>query len=211
MEKVFDQNENNLIELLESKDFSQLSPDESSYVLEHMSKEDYILRRSVIVETAQDNDTPSLPSSIDKAVFAYLEENDDTPIIPIWQSKGFAMMLSAAVAAILVWIILPFKDVEIIKGETKETTVYQTKIDTVFQEKLKLDTIVVEKPQIVYVSNTPKAPQNQMCTPIEIKQSNPSVAQSSQPAIDISNIDLSNKGSSAKSDNNSLVLSPVNP
>lgn len=210
MEKVFDQNENNLIELLESKDFSQLSPDESSYVLEHMSKEDYILRRSVIIETAQDINTPSLPSSIDKAVFAYLEESDETPIIPIWSSKGFAMMLSAAVAAVLVWIILPFKDVQIIQGETKQTTVYQTKIDTVFQEKLKLDTIFIEKPQIVYVSNTPKVTQNQMCTPIEVKQSNPSVAQSSQPAIDISNIDLSNKGSSAKSDNSSLVLSPVN-
>lgn len=210
MEKVFDHNENRLLELLESKDFEQLTESESIIVLEHMTKEDYELRRGLIIESSKETDSITPPSSVDTAVFAYLDENDDTRVIPIWQSKGFAMLLSAAVAAVLVWIILPFKEVEIIKSNPKESTVYETVIDTVYQERIKVDTVVVEKPQIVYLDKPLNQTQNQMCTPIDVKQSNPSMAQSSQPAIDISNIDLSNRGSSAKSDNNSLVLSPVN-
>lgn len=144
MDKHLNNIESKIQELLGSRDFNQLSPDERVLVLSQMSKEDYILQRKIHVESK----------------FLYEELGDKTTvaaplILPnerksFWfKSHPFYHTGIAVAATIILMLFIKYPGQEAIKTENK--TEYISKVDTVYQKEYIHDTVteIKEKPVVI--------------------------------------------------------------
>ncbi|CAG5081788.1 hypothetical protein [Parvicella tangerina] len=157
MDKHLYDNEIRLQELLEQKQFEELSADEKSFVLTLLTKEEYQLQRNIIIESA--------------TLYADKQNAIAPPLVPINECKGFWFKslplyqsgIAVAAVVLITWFIKPLEK-EVIKTEAQ--TEYITKVDTLIKTEYVYDTVyeVIEKPLVVekitYVevpveSNTP--------------------------------------------------------
>lgn len=118
--------ENQVFDLLESKDFHELHADEKAIVFELLNEEEYLLQRRIIREAQQD-EIAVIP--------APLVLPPEKRILPIW----IASACSAAAAAILVVLLMPPSDSLEIELKSFAPTVLQ---DTLIVENTVTDTVI---------------------------------------------------------------------
>ena len=142
MDKHLNPTEMKLQELMESKDFHELSSTDKEFVLNQLTEQDYQLQRDIILESQHLYDdhkkvvAPPLILSNASKSFWFKSH-------PIYQT-GIAVA-----ATILVMFFLKFPGKETIKKETEIQ--YVSQVDTLVQTEYIYDTVVevVEKPVIV--------------------------------------------------------------
>lgn len=114
-----------VFDLLESKEFEELTGEEQSQVLTVMSQSEYQLQRRIMVEAGES----------EKLVAGPLVLPAKRSVIPIW----FASIGSAAAAAILVFFLIePVKEIEV----NVQTTAPKIIRDTLIVENTVNDTII---------------------------------------------------------------------
>ncbi|MDC0257357.1 hypothetical protein OAK35_01295 [Crocinitomicaceae bacterium] len=114
-----------VFDLLESKEFEELTGEEQSQVLTVMSQSEYQLQRRIMVEAGES----------EKLVAGPLVLPAKRSVIPIW----FASIGSAAAAAILVFLLIePVKEIEV----NVQTTAPKIIRDTLIVENTVNDTII---------------------------------------------------------------------
>lgn len=171
--------------LIESKDFDQLSNSEKAFVLGMSTESDFRLERTVLVESKmvyQEIEPRSL----------ILNEEKKAIVIPLYQT------ILAVAASFLIGFLLFRSDgntTEIVNGQRLATT------DTVYVEKLVLDTIIQTKVEYIQV-----AAEQTATNEVQPNENTCSVL-SSQGSFeaDLSAMTLANKGTSAANDE-TLVL-----
>ncbi|MFD1552056.1 hypothetical protein DNU06_00850 [Putridiphycobacter roseus] len=137
-----------ITDLIENKDFNELSTLEQNHVLEHITAEDYALERAIIVESKQ-----LFLLADDYEPKQWLNENRSggflSATIPLYQA-----LLAIAAVFLLLYIVFPFTRVV-----TEENGSHLTaQVDTLWLETIRYDTVEVVlekevvKEKIVYVS-----------------------------------------------------------
>lgn len=188
-----------LTELLENKDFSELTKTELEKVLAHSSEESYQLERTVILQSKElfllsDKFEPK-PLIIDKKPVGLLSST-----IPLYQA-----LLAVAAVFLFMYLAIPFT--KIVGSENNNNL--RAQVDTLWLETIKYDTIevIVEKPivkeKIVYV--------NQIKDKIESNEE-PRLLNvpPSSFSPDLTSATLLNEGRSLKDDAMRLSLPSVN-
>lgn len=131
MENDLTQNEERLFQLIEAKDYNQLTPEEHLFVDEHFSEADYNLQRRMISEAAT----------------LFSESTAQPLLLPVDTSKGIAVRtvpLYQAVAAVAATIAL-FLSLWPYQASHPNQPVDGTqlgRIDTVIQTQIITDTII---------------------------------------------------------------------
>ena len=199
MDKHLTPTESKLHDLLNEKDYSDLSNTEVEFVLIHSSKEDYVLERAVILNAKtlfhEDEDVNPAPLIIP------LSYNNTglNKEMPIYQS-----LLLVAATIIIMLMIFPVNNNTIIDG-TKTEYIVNTDTIQIEKEVIKYDTIyqTVEKP--IYI-NKEVYVQSKYC--IEPIQEEPRLLNTNTRLSlpDLTKISTSNKGSSMKDDNLSSLI-----
>lgn len=186
MDKHLNEAEQQLLELVESTSFDELSKEQQTFVLKHISKEEYELRTIVLREGK--NAYESLePRKLQ------LEEDEKKGIlipIPLYQTV-------AAVAAAFLIAFFLFKQSpdEAINSEA----VPLAKVDTVYVEKILHDTVVQYKTQYVDRVIREQAPENKEVI-VENRERGSSMSNQSPLMPDLVEINLKNKGRSMQDD-----------
>ena len=175
-------------ELIESKDFDQLSNGENAFVLGRSAEANYRLERAIIVEAKNLNEeVEPLP--------LILEEKKGAVVIPLYQTI-------LAVAAAFVLGFLLFRSTHD-GGEIQQKQAL-SKIDTVYVEKQIIDTVIQTKTEYIQLAAKKSVPEVQST---QIISTAPSAVLSNQSNFeaDLSSTTLVNKGTSAKNEK-TLVL-----
>jgi hypothetical protein len=169
-------------ELIESKDFDQLSNSEKAFVLGISNEENYRLERTTILEA--------------RIIYAEVEPH---PLILEKEKKGIVIPLyqtMMAVAASFVLGFFLFKSTQVSTGTEKGQPL--AVIDTVYVEKQIIDTVIQTKTEYIQLAakNTTSPKETQPTKP------SPSAVLSSQTSFeaDLSDATLANKGKSAAND-----------
>jgi hypothetical protein len=118
--------ENNVFDLLESKDFHELHADEKTMVFKLLSEEEYALQRRIILE-AQHDTGAVIPGP--------LVLPSEKRVLPIW----IASAVSAAAAAVIVFLLMPPSDFLEIELKSYTPTAIQ---DTLIVENTVTDTVI---------------------------------------------------------------------
>lgn len=175
-------------ELIESKDFEQLSNSEKAFVLGISTEKEYRAERNVIIESRNiTNDLAPLP--------LVLPEDKRAIVIPLYQT-----ILAVAAAFVLGFFIFKSdnSDIEVNLNQTMANA------DTVYVEKIILDTIIETQTQTKYVLAENEGVSQTGTTRSERTNS----LFSSQGAFedDLSSVTLANKGTSAAKDETMILL-----
>ena len=177
-------------DLIEAKNFDELSNSERSFVLGQSTEDNFRLERTILLES--------------KMIYVYAEP---LPLILEKEKKGIVILLYQTILAIAASFILAFflfrsnETITEIGDKQKLATT-----DTVYVDRLIIDTLVQTKTEYVQLAaNQPQVIMNDV-QPIEAS-GNPSSVLSSQSSFeaDLSTATLANKGASAANDE-TLVL-----
>jgi hypothetical protein len=138
MEQRIKSNEWKLQNLLEQKNFSELSIPEKELVKELITKEEYLIRRELIVVTKEESDS-IIPLPL---VFPVKKTR---VVIPLYQ----AFFAVAATALVMLFLRFPYSNLGDIKGENEIKYVSVT--DTIKEIEYVYDTVYkeIEKTKIV--------------------------------------------------------------
>lgn len=170
-------------ELIETKDFDQLSNAERSFVLEQSTENNFRLERTVLLESKiayQEVEPRAL----------ILEEEKKGIVIPLYQT-----ILAIAAAFVLAFFLFRStgSTIKINNNQTLATT------DTIYVEKRIVDTIIQTKTEYIRLGE-----KEAQIVKVEVKcpQSNESSVLSNQSSFitDLSSATLANKGTSAAND-----------
>lgn len=124
MDKELSHNEERLFELLESKNFDQLSAAEQVFVLGQLSQEAYDLQRSILVEaTENDIEIPIV------APLVLPEKQKKAIVIPLYQA--IMAVASVVILFVLIWPSNP-TTTKIVYQKSKPQTITKFVHDTVF-------------------------------------------------------------------------------
>ncbi|MFK7785190.1 MAG: hypothetical protein AB8B56_08740 [Crocinitomicaceae bacterium] len=176
-------------ELIESKEFDQLSNAEKEMVLGMSNETNYRLERTLIVDAKSVYPEPEPRPLI-------LEEEKKGIVIPLYQ------MIVAVAAAFVLGFFL-FKSTQTLPTDERVEPIAVT--DTVYVEKKVIDTVIQMKTE--YVQLAAKSTRTE-----EVKSANdlnkPSAVLSSQTSFeaDLSKVTLSNKGKSASNDETFIFI-----
>lgn len=133
MDKELSHNEERLFELLESKNFDQLTASEQVFVLEQISQEAYELQRSILVEASENElEIPAvtplvLPEKQKKAI-----------VIPLYQA--ILAVASVVILFVLIWPSNP-TTTKIVYQKSKPQTITSVVYDTVFVANSGIETV----------------------------------------------------------------------
>lgn len=196
MEDYLNDNESRLFDLIETKNWEELSSEEQHFVAQHISVEEYRLQRNVVLgaeELYQDEILPlplSLPGTQKRTV--------TQRTIPMYQ----ALIAIAATILIFLWIWPRDNQTEIAQANqtNAEQAVAQTKTEYVY------DTIVR---YVTLVKNAEKAVKDTVYKMVSLTQivPEPILLQASAPPLpDLKKENLSTAGTSLKEDNTSQLL-----
>ena len=184
-------------ELIEAKDFDQLSNSEKAFVLGQSTENNFRMERTVLVES--------------KIGYAEIEPR---PLILEEEKKGLVIPLYQTILAVAASFVLGF----FFFRSNGTTTVIQKSqtlaaADTVYVEKLIVDTVIQTKTEYIRLA----VKQNEQ-TNIEFQSTqaigNPSSVLSNQASFeaDLSSATLANKGTSAANDETLVLMEGwVNP
>lgn len=200
MEDYLNENESRLFDLIETKNWEELSSEEQLFVAQHISMEEYRLQRNVVLgaeDLYQDEILPlplALPGTEKRTV--------TQRTIPMYQ----ALIAIAATILIFLWIWPRDNQTEIAQAKTPanqtnaEQAVAQTKTEYVY------DTIVR---YVTLVKNAEKAVKDTVYKMVSLTQivPEPILLQASAPPLpDLKKENLSTTGTSLKEDNTSQLL-----
>jgi hypothetical protein len=198
--KFNDMSENNEMiwqELVESKDFDQLTNAEKAVVLAMSTEANYRLERAAILEAQSIYVTPEPRPLI-------IEEEKKGIVIPLYQA-----ILAVAAAFVLGFFL--FKTTQTLPSNEKVEPIAET--DTVWVENRIIDTVIQTK--IEYVQLAAKSPSPNKEEPSEEKTS-PVAEESISPSAilvnqisfetDLSSATLANKGTSASKDETFIFI-----
>ena len=160
-----------LTELLEKKSFEELSEEEKSFVLTHLSETEYRQQHQLISEVKSDiKEEAKLLKANDQIRVNALEalslkhQEKDAKTIPLW--LNYKIPLWTAVAALLLIFILTTPllfNTKMSESAPNEQLVMR---DTVYIEKIVNDTIEITQPadtviKTVYISNKTKSTEDE--------------------------------------------------
>ena len=124
MDKELSHNEERLFELLESKNFDQLSAVEQAFVLGQLSQEAYDLQRSILVEATENElEIPAV------APLVLPEKQKKAKVIPLYQA--ILAVASVVILFVLIWPSNP-STTKIIYQKSKPQTITKFVHDTVY-------------------------------------------------------------------------------
>lgn len=118
--------ENQVFDLLETKDFQELNSDERTLVLSVLTQSDYELQRTIILAAANSESEMAPPLVLPA---------EKRKVLPIW----LASACSAAAAAILVFLMMPSSDT--LEIEMASITIPTVK-DTLIVQNTVTDTVI---------------------------------------------------------------------
>lgn len=170
-------------ELIESKDFIELSSDEKTFVLSYSSEDNYKLERAVLVES-------KLLYHEDEPRSLILSHQKKGIVIPLYQT-----IIAAAAAFVLAFLLFrsSTSPTEIVKNQILANT------DTVYVEKLIIDTVIQTKTE--YVQTAAKMVTSDIKPSTSPCESAPSVLSNEGSfEADLRATTLANKGMSARND-----------
>jgi hypothetical protein len=124
MDKELSHNEERLFELLESKNFNQLSATEQAFVLGQLSQEAYEFQRSILVEASENE--PEIPAV---APLILPEKQKKAIVIPLYQA--IMAVASVVILFVLIWPSNP-TTTKIVYKKSKPHTITKFVHDTVF-------------------------------------------------------------------------------
>ena len=168
-------------ELVESKDFDQLSNSEKAFVLGISNEESYSLERASILEA--------------QMIYAEVEPR---PLILEKEKKGIVVPLYQTVVAVAASFVLGFF---LFKSSQTSTEIGTNQAlataDTVYVEKQIIDTVIQTKTEYIRLEA-----KNTTTKDIQPVTSSPSAVLSNQTSFeaDLSDATLANKGKSASND-----------
>lgn len=124
MDKELSQNEERLFELLESKNFDQLTTAEQVFVLGQLSQEAYEFQRSILIEAAENElEIPAV------APLILPEKQKKAIVIPLYQA--IMAVASVVILFVLIWPSNP-TTTKIVYKKSKPHTITKFVHDTVF-------------------------------------------------------------------------------
>lgn len=124
MDKELSHNEEHLFELLESKNFDQLSTTEQAFVLGQLSQESYEFQRSILVEVTENElEIPAV------APLILPEKQKKAIVIPLYQA--IMAIASVVILFVLIWPSNP-TTTKIVYQKSKPQTITNIVHDTVF-------------------------------------------------------------------------------
>ncbi len=171
-------------ELIESKDFDQLSNFEKAFVLGESTENNFRLERTVLIESKM------MHQEIEPRPLILEDEKKKGIVIPLYQT-----ILAIAASFVLGFFLFRSNGntIEIVQNQDLAST------DTVYIEKLIIDTLIQTK--IEYVRFAATKLNNEVLQPTQFKE-NPSSVLSNQGSFetDLSSSTLANKGTSAAND-----------
>jgi len=195
MDKYLNNKEEQLFDLIDQKDFDQLTSTEQNLVLAQISEEDYRFRRSLVMSAASTyDDAHIVPAPL------LLSTEQAIPFwrkpIPLYQ----ATLVAAAIA--VMWMVFPFNHNQ---SEQLIQTEYLVQTDTVEVEKWQIDTIVktIEKP--IYIEKEVLVENTQTTNKEEPRLLLPGPS----TPVYINEDDIASKGSSLNGEKSSTVLPAI--
>lgn len=170
-------------EMIESKDFEQLTITEKKFVLEMSTESNYRLERSILIESVLITD------DLDPKPLIFNEKRTGV-VVPLYQTV-------LAVAASFVLAFFLFRS----NGEVESGFKIQplASADTVYVEKLQIDTVLQTKTEYVQIATKDPVPaKNEVISSSE--RTSAVLSNQSDFSADLRSITLKNKGSSASND-----------
>ena len=196
MEREIDKNSEKLFDLIESKNWNQLSDEEMQFVLLHMTEDEFHFQRQILVEADDIFDENSDPKPL------ILPAKKATPIlamrIPLYQS------ILAVAATVLVFLMLWPKNQEIEQPVIRPVALQKQEIKTKFVHDtvVKYITLTQIAERVVYDTITAVVQSNFKSEEPRLFQANNNL-----PILDLSPEKLEVHGSSLK-DENTVGLLP---
>lgn len=164
-------------ELLETRNYDALSSEEREWVHQLMTEQEYN-RRRVILEESKNLHPQAVPKPL------VLKNEQRGVVVPLYQAVA-----GMAAAIVLTFFLVRMEKVEVDSSEPK--VVAHT--DTVYQDRLKLDTIyIIERESAHNRNTTPKTD----AAPVAEMNTTPGTLNT----VPLNQLDLENKGSSAVND-----------
>lgn len=200
MEKNINKDETKLFDLIESKDFSELTRTEILFVKLHISMEDYNLQRRILKDSASifENDNEPLPLLIPVNM-----DKRKNKTIPLYQA-----LLAVASVCIFFFTIWPSNNQE---NSTGENFISSIKPDEIIQKEYIHDTIVKYVNQVKIVEKVVIDTVKELVTETKyIMQDNRLLeANNSLPLPRFNQKDITTKGISLKEDQSSRFIIPL--
>ena len=200
MKNITQNNQEKLFDLIESKDFCDLSIIEKEFVLNFLSEDDYFLQRKIILNAATIFDT-----NIEaKPLVLGNNSISKTKTIPLYQA--ILAVASVIVGFLIIWpkdsensakeIQIAENSTDSIREKIIHDTVLKYVVETKFVEKIK------EKIQIEYITQSVFNP-----------ASEPKLLEVSPSFIlpELSYAEISSTINSLKNDNSSRFILPIKP
>jgi hypothetical protein len=181
MEKNLNEQQERLQTLLESKAFKALSDDERAFVLTHLSMEEYMLQHTILFESKELHDAYE-PRAL------MLNEKKRGVVIPLYQA-----IAGVAAAVIISFFIFRSETTTVLPEE--KTILAQT--DTVYVDKMLIDTVVEYRTR--YIERDAQTTYSNEVTSAQIDKT-PAVSLSPPVLLQLSSMDLTNKGDAGIND-----------
>jgi hypothetical protein len=185
MEKEMNQNEERLLELMETKAFTALSATEKKFVLTMTFEEEYVIQYQLMQDSADFDD------DLEPKALILPAKKRRGVVIPLYQTIG------AVVAAVVISFFV-FRSNDIVINEVEGPKI--ASVDTVFVELASVDTVF--DTEIQYVDRI--VYRNGKCAQREPKQL---FAQSSVSVPEINLDDISSNSASIKQDETFVLVS----
>jgi hypothetical protein len=197
MDKNLNKNELELQNLLETKNFDELSDSERVFVMTQMSKNDYVLSRSILLTAPTIFDDEIIPTPVPLII------NKSSKATGYYQLPLYQAIMAVAATIAIMLLVLPINKVEQITSVPE----YIVKTDTIEIEKeiIMYDTFyqTVEKP--IYI-NRKVLVENSNC--VEPIQEAPRLLNSNEGSYltELTQTTIENKGVSLRNDNVSSLI-----
>lgn len=158
----FNSEQEKLFDLIDQKNFEQLTDSEKNFVLSFMSQSEYENRRSIISQSKSAFADDVIPLAAPLAIQPTISHAKYKRTINLYRA-----MLAAAALIILFLLVVP----TITNNPTIKNDEVIVQHDTVTIEKEIFDTVVIEKtvPQIVKEKIYVQAPTYETCSPEELR------------------------------------------
>lgn len=194
MDKFINEQEQRILELVETKTFSELSDDERILVLNHFTQQEFDLQHLLIHETK------SLTEELHPKPLV-LNEKKSGLVIPLYQA-----IIGVAASLIISFLLFQAKQSPISESKNVELAI----ADTVYIEKQVLDTVIKYEyvDRIVFVDAENKVSENAPKTPKTPNQQGITIAQPFVAPLD--ELKLQNKGLTLVNDETYSLVSEMN-
>lgn len=197
MDKELNKSELKLQNLLETKNFEELSDSESEFVLTQMSKDGYVLSHSILLTTPSVFDDEIIPTPKPLVI------NNTTKRTGSYQLPLHQAIIAVAATVAIMLLVLPINKIEKITSVPE----YIVKTDTVEIQKeiVMYDTFyqTVEKP--IYIDREVLVENNNCVEPL---QEEPRLlnSYSTNNLPELTQMSIESKGTSLKNDNVSSLI-----